>query len=130
MTDEQQEQIIRMSYVARTNHYLKLLISKEITKEEYDEALEFVFGLPYCPLVTQDGDLVTDTRESMETVASEGGPDLVPSGGGCGETQYDSGEEESLSPDEWADTFTLPLGADGQELTAKMEQILRDISSG
>jgi hypothetical protein len=63
MNNAQLEQLKQMSPAGRTSHYLKKLIAKEITRQQYDDILEVVLQLPYAQIVPQGSEILPDSGE-------------------------------------------------------------------
>lgn len=98
-----------MSPAARTSHYLRKLISKEITREQYDTILKVVLGVPYIPIVSQDGEMVVDSRQATEAVEQTPTGVLDTSSAGRGEAEPTHGENTQCTPAEWCAELSLPL---------------------
>jgi hypothetical protein len=115
MNTSQLEQLKTMSPAARTSHYLRKLISKEITREQYDSILKVVLDVPYIPIVSQDGEVVGDTGQAIHVRELEqaGSATMDTGSERCEHTEQPAREERTITSMEFIDSFSLPVATNG-----------------
>lgn len=97
MESSQLEQLKSMSLAARTSHYLKKLIAKEITRQQYDDILEVVLRLPYTTVVLQGSEIRGDIGEQQWYVSERQSEVCVPVEGATREDASTASVELSSS---------------------------------
>tara|TARA_R110000868_G_scaffold399462_1_gene673223 strand:- start:284 stop:889 length:606 start_codon:yes stop_codon:yes gene_type:complete len=122
MNASQLEQLKSMSPAARTSHYLRKLISKEITREQYDSILKVVLEIPYIPIVSQDGEVVTGHGEAIQTVEQEADRILDKGSEGRREAEPTPSKDTQCTPMEWVNSLSLPLDKHEGEKRKRLSQ--------